>query len=112
LNGPIKYEVLYEEESQIEVCYRCPREYELDLSDGQLVPINDAPLRDTDCVVDELNLQGDLPEETLTRRPYTVPEDGCMNRSEERPVEPTAALRDELSVIVSNIRDHDFTMVD
>ena len=68
----------HEEECKVEVCQGRPCEEELD------------------CVVDELHLEEELPEEALPRRQDTEPEDSGMDRGEQRAVQPTTTLRDEL----------------
>ena len=68
----------HEEKCKVEVCQGRPCEEELDR------------------VVDELHLEEELPEEALPRRPDTEPEDGGMDRGEQRAVQPTTTLRDEL----------------
>ena len=68
----------YEEEREVEVGERGPREQKLD------------------GVVDELELQKQHAEEVLPRRPDAEPEDGGVDRGEEGAVEPAATLGDEL----------------
>ena len=68
----------YEEEREVEVGERGPREQKLD------------------GVVDELELQEQHAEEVLPRRPDAEPEDGGVDGGEEGAVEPAATLGDEL----------------
>ena len=80
----------HEEECKVEVGEGSPGEEELN------------------GVVDELNLEDDLAEEALARRPDAEPEHGRMHRREQRTVQPTATLRDELrdlEIGVSTVQD-------
>ena len=68
----------HEEECKVEVGQRCPGEEQLD------------------GVVDELELENNLPEEALARRPDAEPEHGCVHGGEQGTIQPPTTLSDQL----------------
>ena len=68
----------HEEESQVKVCQTRPSKDQLD------------------GVVNELELQYKFPEESMPACPNPIPEYGSVDTSEQRPVEPSPPLRNEL----------------
>lgn len=68
----------HEEERQIEVRQTCPGEDQLH------------------CIVNEFELQCNLPEESLSTGPDPIPEYCGMDTSKQRAVEPPPPLRNEL----------------
>lgn len=87
----------HEEEGQVEVCQRRPREDELD---GVVDELDLNQTASDGCTGQRrknkaTDLQDDLPEEVLPRRPDTEPEHGGMDGCEQRAVEPATTLGDE-----------------
>lgn len=88
----------HEEECQVEVCQRRPREDELD---GVVDELDLNQTASDGCTGQRrrnkaTDLQDDLAEKVLPRRPDTEPEHGGMDGCEQRAVEPATTLGDEL----------------
>ena len=86
----------YEEEGQVKVCKRGPREEQLDrvVDEFDLEHIISRTMGKT--IKRKTYLENDLAEEVLSRCPYSEEEYCSMNGGKQGAVKPTTTLGDEL----------------